>query len=551
MTTPFGAPFPVQPRQSIVSTLIVEPTLGFDTARSPLNIALGATPNSDNYIMREGRLAPRPALSSITGSDGNFPGGFRIAGGQEAVNVSGQHYLMASAQGDSRLPYLSSLAVPWSYASFVGSNEPAINVAHFWDWTQIFHDRSGDNVAVGVPTNRQGMYIWVPGATTYSALTGAPGATCIAPLDNYLLAANLEEAGDTFIQRVRWTDRGSISSWTGGLSGFEDLLSAKGGVNRMLPLENRVAIFFDDEIWTAAPVEFPSVFQFAPLDANIGCPYPWTATITPTGIMFMARNFQLYLLPKSGGVAVPVGLPIHRSIRDAIVQAPRSFGVYDGIRNMYQFYFADSQSSGNVPHRAAWLHLDTGAWAPQSFATGASDIGLTRGFQANLNASRASAWNDMGSITWDQMAGVSWDDMIGIGDERQTVVLGSSGGTLYRLDSTISRDMQATAGPAGQTIRAFWETKLLGDEWPGQQKTIQEVRLDYVAPTTSAVSVRTMQGGTFASGSSTTLPATSAVSQAIAYPFVASRYPAVRIESSDQTNFEIHRLHVTMRVGGR
>ena len=70
MTTPFGIPAQVQPR-SVVSTLIVDPTIGFDVSRSALNLPNGATPNSDNYVMREGRLEPRPMLSKITDTAGS------------------------------------------------------------------------------------------------------------------------------------------------------------------------------------------------------------------------------------------------------------------------------------------------------------------------------------------------------------------------------------------------------------------------------------------------------------------------------------------------
>src|SRR3990167_1213362 len=549
-STPFGTPLPPAPR-SLTSAIIVEPTIGFDLSRSALNIADGATPNSDNFIMREGRLTPRPMLSLLTdAANSAVPVSARMLGGLEVVSVAGARYILVNpASADGQVFWLNGTARTWQtsdYTSAFGVNTPpAPAQTDYTDWTQIFSDQAGENIAVGAFLNRQGLYCWAPESAVFSTLTGSPGARCVTAFDNYLLAANLEEAGETFIQRVRWCDRGSASSWTGGLSGFEDLLSAKGGINRMLPLDNRVAVFFDDEIWVGVPIDFPGVWRFTPLDSMKGCPYPWTATVTPRGILFMARNYQLYLLPAEGGGAVEIGRPLHRSIRDAIVQAPRAFGVYDGIRDMYQFYYS-SGASGNLPHQAAFLHIDTGAWAPQSFASAdANDIALTRGFQANIPASRASLWDEMAQ-TWNAMT-VSWNDLLGLGNERQTVVLGSSAGTLFQLDSAATSDM----APGGQPVVSFWESKLLGEAWPGAQKTTLEVRADYTAPSASSLTVRTLQDQTFSTGTRLALPAVSGVSQGVAYAYTPSRYAALRVETEGQQGLALQRFHVTMRVGGR
>lgn len=546
MTTPFGIPAQVQPR-SVVSTLIVDPTIGFDVSRSALNLPNGATPNSDNYVMREGRLEPRPMLSKITDTAGSAnPIGAPVMGGMEVTDVAGSRYILLSyANTGGQLAYLAGLASQWATADYAPNsvnNSPANGVdgKDFWDWTQIFFDRADENIAVGARFDRKPLYAWQAGAATFSTLTGAPGARTVCAFDNYLLAANLEESGDVFVQRVRWSDRGSASSWTGGLSGFEDLLAARGGVNRLMPMESRIAVFFDDEIWTGTPVDFPGTFRFAPYDDKVGCPYPWTATATPLGIVFMARNYQLYLLPKDGGTAQPIGQKLHRSIRDAIQQAQRAFGVYDGIRNQYQFYYS-SGGSGNAPHRAAFLQLDSGAWAPQSFSTATAAHAVTRGFGASLPLSRGSTWDEM-TQTWDSESR-TWDDFLGLGNERQHVVLGSSAGTVYGLSSTATTD-------DGVSVPSYWESDALGEEWPGQQKIAQYIAVDYVAPSASSLTVRMLQGQAFATGAGTSLHTASQISQAYAYPYTPSRYAALRVESENQ-RIALHRFHVTMRVGGR
>lgn len=549
--TAFGNPFEVRP-QSIVSTLVVDPTVGFDVSRSPLNLPNGATPNSDNYVMREGRLQPRPKLSRLTDSTNNVAvdplsaAGAAMTGGLEVVSVDDTRYLMTVWSGIRHVDFLRTRSDQWQEAGDAVDtlNFPAGIYPTMWDWTQMFYDQAGENAAFGVPTDRSGMVLWVAGAATTSLVTGAPGAACLATFENYLLAANTKEGADIFTQRVRWCDRGSASSWTGGLSGYEDIFQAKGGINRMVALEDRVAVFFDDEVWAGALVDFPNTFRFAPWDTSVGSPYPWSVTKTPAGIIFMARNFQLYLLPKGGGNAVAIGKPVHKSIRDNIKQASRAFGLYNGVDDRYEFYFSSGES-GYVPHRAVFLQLSDPqpSWAPQSFASGNADLGLTFGFPTSLNlGSKATAWNAE-TLTYNQ-ATISWDDYLGIGSEVQAVVLGSSGGTIYQWS-------KETTLEEGAAVRSVWETPELGAEWPGQQKTILEVRADYLSPSGSSLTVRELTPFGYNVGQRIPLPASSLVSQNYAHMRTPNRYAAVRVEQGDALNDELHRLHVTMRVGGR
>lgn len=544
MTTPFGAPFELR-SQSLVSTLIVEPTLGLDTSKSPPNLAPGFTPNSDNFIMRDGALEPRSMLSLVNNTP--QPMAARVLGGIDIVSVAGAHYPLVS--GTTQIAWYNNPA--WSVASYVSaagfSDPPAGSDTNYWDWTQIYDADIDENIAVGALGSRQSLYCWAAATGVFSTLTGAPGATSVAAFDNYLLAANVTDADGTEVQRVRWSDRGNPSNWTTGLSGFEDLLAAKGAITRMLPLENRVAVFFDDEIWYGVPVQFPGIWQFTPLDTTVGCPYPWTATVTSQGVLFVARGFQVYLLPKEGGAAQPVGQRLHRTLRDTIVQPTRAFGVHDPINTQYQLYYPIANDE-SLPTRAAFLHLDSGAWAPQSFSRTTDYLALTRGFSTQFGYSRASVWDDYSESTgstWNQLAGMSWNDITGTGDARASVFLGSSAGTIYSLSSAATSDN-------GNPVQSFWESAPLEGGAPGVQKSISEIRLDYTAPSPSTLTVRTSpsQGAAFDAGTLVSFASISNVSQAVAYTRQASRYPVVRVESEGQ-QYRLHRLHIAMRFGGR
>ena len=287
----FGSPARVQP--SLTSVLIVEPTLGLDVSQPGVDAPLGSTPDSDNVIFREGGLELRPMLA-VRGTN-QQPMVARVLGGTEVIDVTGTRYPLIS--GTTRLAWYS--VGSWSQLSYVsagGMNDPpAGGATDYWDLAQIYFNLRDENLAVGGNASYQTLYCWQPNTTVFSSLTGAPRAKYVAAFDNYLLAANIREGSDNFVQRVQWSDRGSASSWTGGLSGFEDLLSSKGQITRMLAQESRIVVGLDSEIWQGFPVDFPFVFRFAPLDTSVGMPYPWTAANTPRGIIFLGRDYQTYL----------------------------------------------------------------------------------------------------------------------------------------------------------------------------------------------------------------------------------------------------------------
>ena len=536
----FGSP--VRVPRSLTSVLIVEPTLGLDASQPSVDAPLGSTPDSDNFIMREGGLELRPTLA-VRGTN-QQPIASRVLGGAEVIDVGGTRYPLIS--GTTLLAWYSNGS--WSQLSYVSAGgvdaPPAAGNTDYWDWTQIYFDLRDENIAVGGNASYQTGYCWQANTLTFSTLTGAPRALRWAAFDNYLLAANVRSSENSdWVQRVQWSDRGSASSWTGGLSGYEDLLASKGAITRLLAQENRIIVGLDNEIWQGFPVDFPFVFRFAPLDTSVGMPYPWTVANTPRGIVFLNRDYQTYLLPKEGGPAVPIGQRLHRILRNTIDQPQRAWAAYDNTYSQYQLYYAIKGGSG-LPQRAVYLNLNEGSWAPQSFDRVTGGLSLTRGFEAQRSSS-ATTWGGLAaqSVRWADL-NMSWAELAGASEER-AVHLGSSGGTMYHLSSNATSD-------AGIAVPAYWQSGALEGLSPGVQKTVSEIRVDYEGTSASSLTVKVSpnQGATFASGTHVALPTTSGVSQAIAYPHTAARYPMLRVEVEDQRP-RLFRFHVVMRQGGR
>lgn len=537
----YGVPLQI-PNRSLTSVLIVEPTVGVDSSQPSVDVPLGSTPDSQNYIMREGALEPRPMLS-LRGANPQPMSTIPILGGLEVIGVTGDRFPLVS--GTTTMAWYSNNS--WgvlSYVSAYGLNDPPSGSdIQYWDFTQIYQVDRDENIAVGAPGSYQSLYCWQANTTTFSTLTGAPRATAVAAFDNFLLAANIRSGTSDFVQRIQWSDRGSASSWTAGLSGFEDLLQMRGDITRLLPLENRIIVFGENETWQGYRSDFPNLFVFQPIDTAVGCPYPWTATVTPQGILFLGRDYHVYLLPKQGGQPVSVGQRLHRSIRNLIDRPERAWGCWDHTTDVYQLNYPIKGGSGR-PQRAAWLDLESGAWAPQSYDPVAGSLSLTRGFEIQLSSS-ATTWGGLqaAGITWSTL-NMTWADLAGASEER-AILAGSSAGTLYYLNSNATSDN-------GTPVRSYWQSSSLGGDTPSVTKTMTRLYMDYQADSASSltVSISQNQGASFDGGQPLAIPPSSGISQARADVYVASRYPTFRLES-EGARYRLYRFLVELRYGSR
>lgn len=541
MTPRWGNPLRINAR-SAESTFITEPTLGLSSDQPSVDAPLGSTPASVNYIFREGAMECRPCLTRYGGVN---PFQAPILGGHELVAVDNTRYPIIA--GTTRWGVYGQAASPndWSALSYVSSfgfdSQPALTATDYWDFTQIYYPAIDQNIAVGAPGSYQSLYCTQANTRVFSTLTTAPAARFVTAFDNYLVAFNIQQNSLNLVQRVQWSDRGNPSNWTGGLSGFEDLLAMPGQGTRIISQENRLVLFSDSAIWQGVARDWPFTFAFSPLDSSVGCPYSWTVAETPLGTMFLAKDYQVYLLPKGGGTAAPIGQKLHRSIRDSIDHPERAWAVYDHTYSQYQLYYIHKGGS-TYPQRAVFLDIATGSWAPQAYDETGTNLMLTRGFEARTS-SAATTWGQLSGVAWSGLA-ATWGALAGASDMR-TVVCGSSTGTLYTYSSTATTD-------AGIGVESRWRSTGLAGSDPTKQKTLTEFRVDYQADSSSSLTVRFSQtmGASWGPQTALNLPAVSGLSQAVAYPYVAARYPLWEV-SSQGYRYRLFRFHSTFRQGGR
>lgn len=548
----FGVPLRVTP-QSARSTLVFEPTGGVNRTQPVSDLPPGTSPDSENWIARHGYLEKRGTLASR--STQSFSPVAPVLGGMEAVDVQGNSYPFASYA--TRPVWYS--AGSWSRASYVSSYGmdavPSASSGSYWDMTQVYYDQRDQNIVVLANRSHQTLYCWESGTTVFSLLTGAPQAQSVTAFDSFLLAGNVLEGSNNFVQRIQWTDRGSVSSWTNGLAGYQDLIDMKGPITRLHPHDNAVVAFSDQELWVGRRFQFPSTFEFVPMDRSVGCPYPWTLAETRLGLVWLGKDWNVYALAKGEVSTRRVGDPIQSLIRDEIDLPERATACYNRLTDQYELWYPIAGGNGR-PQRGMFLDLGTGTWMPQRLDT---NHDVTRVWSGTLGTgSSATLWStwSAAALSWNAITG-SWQQQFGVTNTGPLAVYaGNSNGTLFTFSqsgtSDGNGDMEGPLPGSFTTMRAYWRSGgMVGGE-PDRVKRITEVRLDFQADSASSLSVAVSgdQGATFDVGEALALGTTSTLSQQDAYVDIESRYPTLELSSSVGRP-RISRVWAMMRLGGR
>ncbi len=524
---------------------IIEPTVGFSLAQPPTDLQPGQTPYSYNFLMREGALELRPTLTSYVSNPKPLD---IITGGETIVSSVNSHFPLVS--GTTQFAYYS--AGSWSKLSYVSAGgratPPSGATTDYWDIIQTYNPGTDDMAAIMGNESYQTLMVWSAGSTLFSTITGAPRAKYVADFDNFVLGFNVRDSSSAqskYVQRVQWSDRGAPLTWSFGgtsLAGFEDLLDAKGSGTRIMRMDDRLILFFEDEIWQGVRATGNSSFAFSPYDRTIGCPYGWTVALTPLGLMFLGRDLMVYLLPKGGGPATPVGYPVRRQLQNKINNPQKSFGLYNPITRQYQLYYPITGGTG-LPQECLYINIGENSWAPQTYVSPTGSFSLTRGFVSfNDTASSDITW---GALTqpWNSILSTWADFAAQLGQANEAIALGTSSGSMYyesngTMDGTIP-------------ILAEWRSAAIGGESPRNMKVVQEVRCDYQSTFSSVVTVAISRdlGNTFDPAFPINCPVAPFEQNAVGFCYTVAQYPIFKVQSSNNAQ-RLFRFQTQSTIGG-
>ena len=513
----FGFP-PTPATPSTATVRLVPLTLGIRGDIPWTDNPPGSAISMTNFLPRYGTLVPRSRLSSLNTI--NAPGN-EVIGLQELTqSLTAQPILWYSGATVHGVVTSNGSISRASFVSSFGLGVAGIQSKVQWQYAPIYSATLDANMLMAVGRSLTGstdtvlvLYNGVSSAPIYSYLTSAPKTAAIASFDNYAVAF----AVGTFGTRVQWSQRGNASNWTGEGSGFEDLLQMRGiGMAVKGSADGRLVLWSDAEIWYGVTATYPAQFTFTPLDTTAGCPFPQTIAETDLGFIFLGSDLHLRLLPKGGGPSQIIAPSLNALLVDGVRTEDTvevSWATYDPRTRCYLLYIQRSGFHGIA------LNIDTGEW----------------GF---LDHPGLSGQNPRCGTT------VSRGFARYIGTEG--VAFGTSTGTICSTNSKLASEF-------GSALTCTWRSAPLATELPGNYKQLTRVDCDYRATSRATVALKISQdGGNSYGHTAMPLSLTSApvAGRASSDVYAGGAFPCIELTSTD-TGFELHRLDVTLNVGGQ
>ena len=526
---------------------IFRPTLGLHSGDMPQDLPPGFTPEARNFVTEQGAITPRSGLSRF----GNFSVGAPVLGADELLDVNGNsmavigsalslYHYHASNDSWSRLSYLPA-------STITVNNPPSGNSTEYWQFAQIFDDSLNGYLGLASNgTNFVKFFSVNASATTFSDFTWiynidqTKAAKAISVLaDRVVLFNSISSAGTQHPTRVMWSARGLPRDFTRlNGAGYEDLVDMRGEGTACVRQQDSLMLFTDREIWVGQPTLDDYAFRFYRISDKLGCPFPRTAVSTPFGVLFVSRDLDVYVATPQGEVQPISKLEdgtsrIASYLGNGLINANRSWAVYNAMKRRYELYYAHSESGQGFPTRALYYSIDDKSWMPQRFNHELS-IGCDLKDPGTL-----TTWNDL-TQTFDSFDR-AWDS-IAAGDERRDVMPFSSGGTAYRLLSTQTTD-------DGTAIDARWRSHGLAR---GMEQThLTEVWLDYSVASNSSVSMwpTADYGATF--GTPAALSLVSTKRQTFIPTWVTGQSPQFELRVADGSQPRIQRVQATLLPAGK
>lgn len=479
----FGTP--LQKRKHREVNVPVDVRGGLHTGIAPQDLPEQFSPALQNFVpTQDGYITPRSGLSKFSDVFGG-----PILGGEETFDVSGN--LVGFVASATSLFQLHPENQVWSELSYIPSvlthlqGAPSGTSTDYWNATAVFDAASEEIICVASNNTNSLKYFEVNSATTTfsdfsfpDSLDSLKAAKDVTAINDRLVFFNtLSSAGTRFPTRVYWSARGLPKSYSlADGAGFEDLVDMKGQGQAAVRFKDFLLLFTESEIWRATPTLDTYAFRFDRVVDSVGCPFPRTIARTPSGVVFLGIDREVYITNGAGIQALgPVDSSgpsrIQRRLRDELLTPGRSWALYNETEHRYELYFAAAESPNAWPTRALFYSFPDATWWEQKFP-----FGLTFGLDLKDPATLVT-WEDI-SQSWDDIA-AGWDSFgITQGNRRPNVF--SSEGTSYRANSLSTTD-------DGTEIDVRWRSRGFRNQ---MRKThLTEVWMDYDTDTSSSMTL--------------------------------------------------------------
>jgi hypothetical protein len=555
-TSKFGRPTPARRHRGTLEEIHLE--AGLHSGVAPHKLPPGFSPSLQNLINKDdGRVGIRNGLSAF----GTYNFGGPVLGAAEVYDIFGNlgGFAPSKVASDSSFSfaYMHKDAQVWSNLSYVDSTVVADSLVDitsglstdYWSTAVIYEPSSNSNIAVTSNNTAWTKFFYIHSDTTlYSdftwtdSLASTKASKGVTAIDDRLVFFNvLDSAGTRFPTRVLWSARGDPLNYAiASGAGAEDLKDMRGYGQAAKRYRELMILFSDQEIWRGLPTRDAYAFRFERVTDQFGCTFPRSIAETAYGIVFLGKDYEVYLT--DGGGVRPLGpvngtgsSRIQKKLRDEITNPDRLWGLFNQTQNRYELYYATVTSTDGFPNAALFYNFEDQTWWPQKFSQS-----LTNGIDLEDPAD-LTTWDDI-SATWDATA-AAWDNYNETFGSRSVNVFDSTGST-YRFRSTKTTDDTSA-------IDCRWRSPALNSNDNTKLVNIYELFIDYQLdnPSTASVYLSDNFGDTFDSGYSFSLGTTS---RTVFVPiWDTARHPQfeIRVNNGVVPNFQ--RMQASLRASSR
>jgi hypothetical protein len=285
--------------------------------------------------------------------------------------------------------------------------------------------------------------------------------------------------------------------------------------------DGRLLIFGTSEIWYGVTATYPAQFTFHPISTSLGLGGTGTVDETENGTIFLGTDSKIHILPNGGGDPIevaPLLSPVLRAVRTPSNPAGE-VGVYDDTTHLYHL---------NVGAIGGWrsfiVNVGTGEWG-----------------YAEYNAPNNNGSPTPSAMFASGLLSQGYDSLAGV-----TMAYGDSAGT-------ISFSNRLLGNEDNSVLTATWQSAVIAADLPGTYKQLQNVNLDYRATSKSTVTLKISQDGGNnyeATGRSLSLASAPYAGRVSVDVYRGGAFPTIELTSTS-TGFELHRIDVTLGLGGQ
>lgn len=547
--------FPTRLRRQREFTEELYPDLGIHTGIAPNKLPVGYSPRNQNLVPRkDGEVNLREGLQSST----TYAQGEPVLGSVALHDIFGNPAAAAMSAGTFSYIFKTSGAwsklsyVPGSVVSTAVTGAPSGTSNDYWRAVQIYEPSSDSMICVASNNTNWLKFFYIHSSTSLfsdftwtDSLLSSKMAKGVESFDDRLVFFNVTDATNKqFPTRVLFSARGNPLSYSiAAGAGIIDIMDMVGYGTAAIRYKDLLILFSDHEVWRGVPTRDANAFQFNRITDKFGCERPRTIATTAYGVVFLGRDYEVYMTDGTSITALgPIsgtGLSrIQKLLKEEMTNPERTWAVFNQNLNRYELYYATSSSVDGFPNAALFYSFEDQTWWRQSFNKSLSDGVDTEDVQTLQNIT----WDSL-SVTWDSYA-LPWDSaQTSFGDLRVNVF--DSTGAFFRFNSEVTVD----AG--GDAIDARWRSPGLNQRGTVARADLTELWLEGTGASNSSVSIFLSDdlGKTFDSGRAVSV--LSSNPDTFAPLWMNAKNPMFELRSNDGQTPSFTRFKAVLRESGK